>query len=185
EYKGINLLPKWVKEEQKTFQFAWHGYLMLPLLFLAALYITVEVLKNNQELNTLDAGIAEKTILQRQNQQMLGKVSELQAKISGFDQTQAILDSAAVGTRVWTKVYSDISNFFGGRKNIWLTRLSNDSKDKVVLEGYALSKKVITDFAYSIESAELKSVIYEALRDANTYKFTIIFNLLQFSKIDE
>jgi hypothetical protein len=30
ECKGINLLPKYVKDEQKPFQFAWHGYAVLP-----------------------------------------------------------------------------------------------------------------------------------------------------------
>ncbi len=32
EYKGINLLPRYVKEEQKFFQFGWHSYAMLPIL---------------------------------------------------------------------------------------------------------------------------------------------------------
>src|SRR5690606_35598716 len=41
EYQGINLLPKYVREDQKAFQFAWHGYAMFPLLFLAAFYITL------------------------------------------------------------------------------------------------------------------------------------------------
>ena len=121
----------------------------------------------------------------RQNQEMLNSISELQGRISGFDQTQAILDSAAVGTRVWSKVLSDISSFFSGKKNIWLTRLANESGNEVVLEGYAMSKKPITDFAYFIESAQLKKVNYEALRDANTYKFSIIFNLSTYPKVNE
>src|SRR5690606_9533899 len=58
EYKGINLLPKYVREDQKAFQFAWHGYAMFPLLFLAAFYITTQVLQNNQKINSLNSQIA-------------------------------------------------------------------------------------------------------------------------------
>ncbi|MFO7448028.1 MAG: hypothetical protein R6W90_16820 [Ignavibacteriaceae bacterium] len=185
EYQGINLLPKYVREDQKAFQFAWHGYAMFPLLFLAAFYITLQVLENNRNINRLDTEIAEQTVLLRQNQEMLGRVSELEGKISGFDQTQAILDSAAAGTGIWSDVLADISSFFNGRKNIWLIRLQNDGSNEVNLEGYALSKKAITDFAYAIGSAELKKVNFEALRDANTYKFNITFNLSNYPKVNE
>jgi hypothetical protein len=52
----------------------------------------------------------------------------------------------------------------------------------VLLEGYALDKRVLTDFAYSIESAELKSMVFEELRERSAYKFNLVFNLLSFPK---
>lgn len=177
EHKGINLLPKYVKEEQKFFQFAWHGYAMLPLLFAATFFITTQVLKNTRELSELDGQIAEQTILLRQNQEILSKIAELETKISGFDQTQAILDSVSVGTGVWNNVIQNISGFFGVKQNIWLTKLTKGDGDQVMLDGYALSKNVMTDFAYSVESAVLNKVVYEALRENNAYKFTLTFNL--------
>lgn len=177
EYHGINLLPKYVREEQKAFQFAWHGYAMFPLLFGAAFFLTINVLKNNREINELDTQIAAQTILLRENQEVLSRITELERKISTFDQTQAILDSAAVGTGVWSAALSDISGFFAGRKNIWLTRFNYEGKDQVTVEGYAMSRKTISDFAYSVKSAELKKVTYEALRDAKTYKFNIVFSI--------
>ncbi len=178
QHQGINLLPKYVKEEQKFFQFAWHGYAMLPVLFGATLLLTIQILNNQQVINQLSDQITKQTILQKQNQQVLNQISDLQGKISGFDQTQAILDSASVGTDVWNKTLAEISNFFGNKKDIWLTKLADENQKVISLEGYALSRYVLTDFAYSINSAVLKSVSYEQLRDANTYKFTLSFNLL-------
>jgi hypothetical protein len=66
-YKGINLLPKYVKEDQKFFQFAWHGYAMLPALFAVTFYLTQLILQNQKEVNVLDNEITEQTILLRQN----------------------------------------------------------------------------------------------------------------------
>ncbi len=57
EYKGINLLPKYVKEDQKIFQFSWHGYVILLLLFAAAFFITQQILSNNKEINKLETEI--------------------------------------------------------------------------------------------------------------------------------
>jgi len=175
-YQGINLLPRYVKEEQKAFQFAWHGFAMLPLLFFAAFFITLRILINQKEINQLDKQVSEQTIRLRQNQAILNQISDLEGKISNFSQTQVILDSASVGTGIWSNTLEDISHYIGLRKTIWLTKLSKDEGGRVVLEGYSLNKNVLTEFAYNIETAEIKSITYEALRDKNTYKFNIIFN---------
>ena len=136
---------------------------------------------NSKEISSLNQQIAEQTLLERQNQKTLGKIADLEAKISGFGQTQAILDSASAGTKVWTKVLAHVSDFFNGKRNIWLTKLSSDNTH-LALSGYALSKRVLTDFAYSVNSAELKSVNYEPMRKQNVYKFSAIFNLTTFEK---
>lgn len=175
-YQGINLLPRYVKEEQKAFQFAWHGFVMLPILFFAAFFITLKILVNQKEINQLDKQISEQTIKLRQNQEILNDISNLQGKISNFSQTQVLLDSASVGTGIWSATLEEISHYMGLRRNIWLTKLSKDDAGKITLEGYSLNRNVLTDFAFSIESAELKSVTYEALREKDAYRFNIIFN---------
>ena len=181
-HKGINLLPRYVKEEQKAFQFAWHGFAMLPLLFFATFYITLKVLSNNNEITKLDEKISEQNILLRQNQATLSKISELETKISSFSQTQAILDSASVGTEVWSIALEHLSEFFQKNKDIWVTKLTNEGGGNIVLDGYALNRRVLTTLAFSIKSAELKSVNYEAIRDKSAYKFNLIFNLLNYQK---
>jgi Tfp pilus assembly protein PilN len=175
-HQGINLLPKYVREDQKLFQFGWHGYAILPLLFGVTFFATQNILENQKEINLLDNQITEQTILLRQNQEILTKIAELETKISGFDQTQAILDSVSAGAGVWQDVLRNISNFVGSRNNMWITKM-NFSGGNVTLEGYGLDRNVITEFAYSIESATLKSVNYETLREQNTYKFLLTFNL--------
>ncbi len=184
-HEGINLLPKSVREEQKFFQFSWHSYAILPLLFIAGFFITQEVLENSSELSKLDTEIAEKTLLMRQNQETLGKIAELEGKISSFDQTQAILDSAAAGTGVWNEILQDISKFTSKKKSIWLSKLSRTDQETVITEGYSLSRYALTDFAYSIEQATLNSMLYESLRDRNAYKFNLTFNISTYPKENE
>ncbi len=183
--KGINLLPRYVKEEQKFIQFAWHGYLMLPLLFIATLFITQSILKNQLELGQLNQEITEQTLLMRQNEEILSNIANLKTKIEGFDKTQAILDSASVGTGIWSGILQEISDFFANKHNLWLTQLSVDGSQNVVLIGYAVNKDVVTQFAYSLEKATLKSMVFEALRDENAYKFTISFSLVNNNKKSE
>jgi len=179
---GINLLPKYVKEDQKFFQFAWHGYAMLPFLFIASLLITYWMLKNQKEINYLDTVISDKTILQQQHQKILSRISDIQNKISGFDQTQKILDSASTGSGVWSVVMSKISRFISNNPSLWITKLTKEENDQVSLEGYSLNKNVLTDFAYYLENAQLKSVHYEAILEKSTYKFSIVFSISGYYK---
>ncbi len=181
---SINFLPRYVREEQKVFQFAWHGYAILPLLFGATFFLTLQILMNNKKIGDLEKEIAQQTVLQRQNQEILGRIANLESKISGFDQTQAILDSASVGTGVWSKASEHFSDFFGAKQNIWLTKL-NSENNAISLEGYSLSKLSPTEFAYSITGSELKGIFAESVREKDAYRFNLNFNLSQFPKVTQ
>jgi hypothetical protein len=176
EHQGLQILPKTIKEEQKVVQFSWQGYALLPLLFIAAFFITQKILTNNRMLSELDGQIESKTILLRQNQEVLTKIAGLEGKISSFGQTQAILDSAAVGTGVWKKVLKQISGFCQSNNNLWLSKMTNDG-DNIETEGYSLSRNTLTDFAYSIDNSLLKSMVYEALRERSAYRFNLNFKI--------
>jgi len=178
--KGINLLPKYLVDEQKVFQWAWHGYAMLPLLFAAAFFITMQILKYNKEIVVLDKQITEKQELIRQNQEVVNRINELEAKISSFDQTKVILDSASAGTGVWNKAFMNISGFFGSHKNIWLTSAKADDVNKITVEGYAMNKRVLTEFASKFKKAEIKSITAEALKKTTVYRFNIIIDLSEY-----
>jgi len=184
-HKGINLLPRYVKEDQKFLQFAWHGYLMLPILFIATFFITQQILVNKREINTLKGQIASRQLLLTQNKSILNKISEVEGRINDFGKTQAILDSVSVGTGVWSNSFKKISDFFASNKSIWLTKLSLGADNRVNLEGYALSKYVLTKFAYAMKNAELRGMYYETLREKNAYKFTMNFDLSSYQKISK
>lgn len=185
EYKGINLLPKYISEEQKFFQFSWHSFAVLPFLFLAAFLFTLKVLQNNKELSKLDQDIAEKNRIIRENQETLSKISDIEGKISSFGQTQAILDSAAVGTGVWKAVLKDVAAFCGSKQNIWISSIARDNSNTIKLEGYSLSKYSPTDMAFSLHDAQLNSMMNEALREKTAYKYNLTFDITSYQKKNE
>ncbi|MGQ9798301.1 MAG: hypothetical protein ACUVRG_03255 [Ignavibacterium sp.] len=182
EHKGINLLPKYISEERKLFQFSWHSFAVLPLLFIAPFLITLKVLQNNKESAQLDQEINQKNILVRQNYEVLSKITELEGKISSFDQTVAILDSASSGAGVWHEVISDIANFAGKKQNFWLSSISKDEGPSVVLEGYGLDRAALSEFAHNLKTATLRSVLYEPLREQSAFKYNIVFDISSYPK---
>ncbi|HED08165.1 MAG TPA: hypothetical protein ENI57_08635 [Ignavibacteria bacterium] len=182
EHKGINLLPKYVIEQQKFLQFGWHGFAILPLLFVAAFFFTQKTLENNSTIKSLNSDIIKYQKLYDKNQSIINQITSLEGKINNFGRTQAILDSVSIGTLAWTRAANNISSFIKKKKNLWLTSVALSSENKVKLEGYSLNKYVVTDLAYSLRSAELKSVFFETLREKNSYKFVLSFDIANYNK---
>jgi len=183
EHKGINLLPKYVVEQQKFLQFGWHGFLMFPLLFLATFFFTQKTLENKLTIKNLDIDIIKYQLLYDKNQEIINQISAYEEKINNFGQTQTILDSVSVGTLVWTRAVDNISTFIKQNKNLWLTNIYLDSENKVKLEGYSLNKNVVTELAYSLKTAELSGVFFETIREKDTYKFNLSFDIASYDKV--
>lgn len=173
ETTGINLLPRYIQEEQKVFQFGWHGYLVLPLLFLAAFYLTINILNKQTEINKLKSEIQFQTELKQRNLSTLTEMDNLTARINSFDQTQAILDSAAEGTGIWNKLLFNLSDFVGKKKSFWVRNIVLPDNAIVTIDGHAINRKVLTEFAAGLPSSTLENISYEPIRDKDAYRFKL------------
>jgi len=152
------------------------------LLFLAAFFFTQKSLENKLTIKNLDNDIVKYQKLYDQNQAIINQIASYEAKINNFGRTQAILDSVSTGTLVWTRATNNISSFIKRNKNLWLTNIYLDAENKVKLEGYSLNKNVVTNLAYSLKAAELKGIFFETIREKNTYKFTLLFDIANYDK---
>ncbi len=176
-YAGVNFLPKYIQENQKTFQFGWHSYAVLPLLFGATFFFTFNILSNYKEIKDLDFEIERLTQRQLQNQTLVDQITPLDARINSFDATQSILDSASVGTGIWNKNLSKISDFIERRRSFWVTKLETIAQEEIKLTGYSLVRSVLTEFADYNKVSLLKSINYEPLRDKSAFAFTLSFKM--------
>jgi hypothetical protein len=177
ELVGINILPRYILENQKFLQFGWHSFAMLPILFGVTFYLTFAVLSNYQEMNELDGKIKNLEFLALQNQNLLDQMDPLSKRISNFDNTQAILDSAMSGTEIWGHSLDKISNFMERRRNFWIAHLEGKNNSGVTIRGYSLSRNVLTEFSEFNNSSILQNVLYEPLREKNAFAYIMNFKI--------
>jgi len=175
ELTGINILPRYIIDNQKAFQFGWHSFAVLPFIFAATFYFTFAILSNIQEIKSLDQKIQKMEELARENQILIDQMDPLTARISNFDNAQAILDSATSGTEVWGYSLERVSSFMERRRNFWISHM--DSKDdlNVTIRGFSLSRSVLTEFSEYSNSSILKNILYEPLREKNAFAYIINF----------
>jgi len=177
ELKGINILPRYIIENQKFLQFGWHSFAVLPFLFIATFLFTYLILSNNREMADLDKEIQRLKQLEIQNQEIVDQIEPLEVRIAGFDDTQAILDSAMSGTEVWGKTLEKVANFVERRRNFWVSNIETTNLEDLTLRGYSLSRTVLTEFAEYNNSSILQNVLYEPLREKNAFAYIMNFKL--------
>jgi len=176
DYEGINFLPKYIQENQKAIQFSWHSLVILPFLFASAFFFTYKIMGNSQEISAKTQEVERLKILKVQNELIVQEMNAYSDKISGFSQTQSVLDQATNGAEAWGTMLTNVSDFMERRRNFWISNLeSNDNNIKVA--GYALSRNVLTEFVDNNKSSLLNTVIHEPLREAKTYAYVLNFQL--------
>jgi hypothetical protein len=185
EYTGINLLPNYIREEQKVFQFGWHGYMIIPLLFLTAFYVTNQILSNKLQLDQLKSEIAIQDDMKRKNMEIFTQIETLDARISSFDQTQSILDTISKGSEIWGKMIENLADFAVTKKNFWVRNIAIKEGDNITLDGHALNKFILTDFTSRIDSATLRNISYDPIKEKDAYRYSIDFYLQGLTKIPE
>lgn len=178
EFTGINLLPRYVIEDQKFFQFGWHAYLVLIFLFAATYFITSMVLVNYKKTQELKTEIAKLTEQKRENQEVINQINYFQNRIDNFAQTQTILDTVSKGAEVWGHLIEKTSDFFGARKSLWITNITaEDNNPDIVMTGFAMTNRMLPDLAYYYDNSLLKGVLYEELREKGAYRFNLSFKI--------
>ncbi len=177
DYRGINILPRYIHENQKVLQFGWHSYVILPLIFIAAFYFTFTILSNVKTIDEKEKELARLTKVWNENEALTNEIVKYSNRIAEFDKTQEILDSASAGTEVWNKSLMKIADFMERRRNFWITKMESVGKDEVKVEGYTLSKPVLTEFAEYNKSSLLQSIKQDQLREKNAYAYVLQFKL--------
>lgn len=177
-HRGINLLPKYIKDNQKVLTFGWHSFAVLPLLFLAAFYFTFTILSQYKEIDQNELKIKNLTELQIQNQTIIDSMTVISGKVENFGRTQAILDSASIGTEVWSKTIDKISTFVERRRNFWVSKIQTLDQ-RLIISGHSMSRKSLTEFTDFNNNAMLQNIIYDPLREKNTFAFLLECDLFK------
>lgn len=176
---GANFLPKYVIENQKTLQFAWHGYALIPLLFISTFFFTFHILSNIREIKDLNFEIERLQDRQAQNQALVDAINPLDTKINAFDATQAILDSASFGAGLWNKNITRISDFMERRRSFWVTKIEPVGTTELKFSGYSLTRSVLTEFADLNAASILKNINFEPIREKDAFSFTLNYRMVQ------
>lgn len=171
----INLLPGSVREGQKVFKLAWHGYLLVVLIFLGTFFFTsrftnlrTETVKKENTLVQLQRRIEE-------NQRLQGAIADLNEQIRRYNVALAKYDSLVPGADRWSRGLTRLTKGVEDVNSIWVTNLQSMAGDAMELKGYSLYRDRIPRIAAQFDNSTLSKVEETKIREKTptVYYFTI------------
>lgn len=176
---NVHLLPEKMQRERKKLALAWHTIAMLGLLMVMAFWFTWRYLGQQEEIQRQQEDMRLNPIeLPVDNPALLkARVDSLQAAHRTYTHALHIIDSLLLGSDRWTRLHEQVTRSTHEIGGIWLTTIRPVGTGSIQVDGTALSRTRIAQFARRhlgrIEKASSIEIKHEN-RDVRLYEFVMV-----------
>ena len=169
----VNLLPAEIREGQRVFKLAWHGYLLMLMLFLSTLFFTWQIGQKSRDIRELRDVLTLKEGQRAENQTLAGSIQTLQEQLGRYKTSLALYDSLVPGSERWSKVLTQVSHGVEDLNSIWLSDFAAGQEGLIKINGFTVYRTRIPRLATLFDNSLLKEVNVQAIRDQTVYKYNI------------
>ncbi len=171
----VNVLPESVREGQRSFKLAWHGYVLFVLVFLSTFYFTTRYTGLKQELGQKEGTLALLQEKVSENDKLKAAIGALNDQIGRYNTALAVYDSLVPGSDMWNRSLAHLSKGVEDLGAIWITEMRSMGGGSISLQGYALYRARIPRIAALFDNATLTKVEVKEIRvnSPPVYNFTI------------
>lgn len=160
-----NLLPESVREGQRTFKLAWHGYLLLVLVFLSTLYFTREYTKIKQDVISKQQTLLQLQTRVAENERLKLAIAEKTEQRNRYISALAVYDSLVPGSDRWNRNLAQLTKGVEDLKGIWITEIRALTDGSMNIQGYALYRARIPRIAALFDNSTLAKVEVKEIRE--------------------
>ena len=171
-----NFLPSSVVEGQKVFKVAWHGFLVLGLVFITTLYFTVNLLQGSKTYRTAlkDNADLNKTLTIRREEAK--EIQEIRKNLELHQKSIEAMRTVLENKNPWAFLLDEINRKFGSLSTSWLTNLRMD-KDLLVITGTTTNRSNVIQVADMLPNSQIRKVTNTKVRDYTLWQFEIASEL--------
>ncbi len=128
-----NFLPSRIKEKQSVYRIAWHGVLLLSILFLFVIFMTYQSVRSSQNLSRARSDSKLLSIQLMDLQNVAHEVDSLRARIRTLEKGTALIDSLNKSTLRWTPVLRSFADAYQKAGPFSIVKAeSNNNKQMIV-----------------------------------------------------
>lgn len=181
-YKSVNLegnhftksnfLPSAIIEGQKVFKVAWHGFLVLGLIFITTLYFTINWLQGSNALrsNRIENKDLAKTLTQKRME-----AQELLAVRKNLDQSQKNIEDIMTlleDKNPWSFLLNELNHTLEQQSISWLNNLRVE-KGTLMLTGTTTNRSSVIRIADLLPDSQIRKVTNTKIREYQLWQFEI------------
>jgi hypothetical protein len=169
----VNLIPADIREGQRVFKLAWHGYLLMLLLFVSTLFFTWSISSKSREIRDLRDVLTLKEGQRAENQTLSSSIQALQEQLQRYKVSLALYDSLVPGSERWSKVLTQVSHGVEDLNSIWLSDFTIAPEGVMRMNGFTVYRTRIPRLATLFDNSLLKEVNVQAIRDQTVYRYNL------------
>jgi TolA-binding protein len=168
-----NLIPRSVRESQKAFKIAWHGFALLGIVFCGMVIISYQGLSQYSAIKSLKHSIATKQATVETLQPDLSLINQLQSQIATAKANLEFMDTLILDPDKWSRLFSNLTLNFKNVRNIWIDNVQS-TPDGFNMIGRALARDRIPRLAENLPGVNLKRVTRVVSEDGEViYEFEL------------
>lgn len=175
EQAGItksNFLPSSVIEGQKVFKIAWHGFIILFLIFGMTVFGTIRIMQENLEFRRLkdqSFRLEEDVNRKRLEAAEIKKIrSDLELHQANIEAMRTILEKK----NPWTEVLRVLIQDFARRPITWLTNLKQE-KEGLFFSGITTERRHVVGISELFPNSRINKVTHSEIRSRSVWLFEI------------
>jgi hypothetical protein len=170
---NVNLLPASVREGQRVFKLAWHGYALLAMLFFSAFFFTWQIAAKSREIRDLRDVLTLKESQRAENIALENSITALEQQLTRYQTSMALYDSLVPGSERWSKVLTQLSHGVEDLNSLWLLDMAAGSDGNLLMNGYAVYRTRIPRLSTLFDGSVLEEVNVQEIREQTVYKYRI------------
>ncbi len=169
----INLIPSRIREEQKKAKLAWHGLLLLVLLFVAATGLTIMSLQKQERIRTEQAQLNYERKQINEQRAIVAQINELEERSSSLVAATNTLDTLLMNSEKYSDALDTLARAAGGLRNIWINEMKPDADGNISVVGFSVTRPSIPSFSSSIGTTNLREISVQQIGDKKVYRYDV------------
>ncbi|MBN2011442.1 SPOR domain-containing protein [candidate division KSB1 bacterium] len=165
-----NLLPAEILDRQKVLKLAYHGYILLGLIAIAAFFFTWTITTQKGQINSLKRRRLFINSELSKMQENINKVHDHQLEITKLKRNMALVDSLGSGYNSLVGFLVNLNEEIKNNGNIWLQEL-HDKDNGYFIRGLSLNSNKISQLSYNLGNVNLNTVRHRQLQGKKVFEF--------------
>ncbi|MEF3694805.1 MAG: hypothetical protein V3576_05595 [Candidatus Cloacimonadota bacterium] len=167
-----DFLPSSIVEGQKVFKVAWHGIILLILLFVFTTYFTTAMLKSISSYNHSKQENGRLEILLAQKRTDAEEIQEIRSSLDVHQQNLEAIKVILDKKNPWTMLLEKLNRTLRSHPTSWIQNFTQDS-GRLTITGSTTNRRNVVAFAEMLPDAQIKRVANVKVRNTTLWQFEI------------
>ncbi len=169
----LDVLPTRIREEQKRFKLAWHGFLLLLILFIAVTALTVIGLQKQSDINTLSSALDFDRKQMEEQKVIVNRINELDARSQDIRKATTTLDTLLMNSEVWTETLDTLAKGTASLRDTWVSEMTMDKTGGLAVIGYSFKRSSIPTFSTFIGQTRLREITVQEIGETKVFRYDL------------